>query len=85
MRQYIDIDVNETFNVPITLSVQNIVDFIKECSDNERLDIIMALKQSGISTRPKPSSVLLMDSMKIEFFMENFEKITLDDLKSIIK
>ena len=85
MRKYIDIEIRDVFNVAVDLTISDIVNFVSECSDEEKIKIILALKQNGVSTKTRAQDTSLLDSMKIEFFHNNFDKISLDQLQSLIK
>lgn len=86
IRKHVDIYIKDSFNVGVDLDLQDILDILKRCSDEERDEILFELKKSGtvhdIFNRKRVS---LIDQMKVDFFKENFDKISIEQLQNLVK
>lgn len=86
IRKHVDIYIRDNFNVGVDLDFQDILDIFKKCSNEERDEILFELKKNGavhdIFNRKRVS---LIDQMKIDFFKENFDKISIEQLENLIK
>lgn len=86
IRKHVDIYIKDSFNVGVDLDFQDILDILKRCSDEERDEILFELKKSGtvhdIFNRKRVS---LIDQMKVDFFKENFDKISIEQLQNLVK
>jgi len=85
LRKYVDIDIRETVNVGIELDFNELVQIIQQCTDKEKDEILLELKGGGVIPEIHGRTrVTLLDQMKIDFFRENFNKISIDQLQTLV-
>lgn len=81
IHKYIDIDVDETFNVGVKLTLDNIKDFFDECNDSEKQELRSALKLTGFASQGNT----VIDSMKHELIREYFDKYSIEEWEARLK
>ena len=79
IRKTISVEVDETVEADVTLSIHEIVEFIQECDDDEKKDILAAL---DLPTGIKLST--LDDVMKFDTLVELFHKYSQSELNSFL-
>ena len=80
IRKTVDVDISETVSADIILRVSEIVDFIKECDDDEKSQILEALNMptGGIKIST------LEDVMKMETLTKLFHKYSSSQLDQFL-
>ncbi len=86
IRKYVDIDIRDTVNVGIDIDFSELIEIVKQCTDSEKDEILFELKSGGVITDISGRKrVSLYDQEKIDFFRDNFDKISVDQLKDLLK